>query len=143
MISQTKLEKFNSKFDVVSCFVEHNGRFLLLHRQDHKPQGGTWGVPAGKVHDGEDLKTALLREVQEEIGLVVTSEDLKFFRSYFVRYSDYDFMYHIFSVTLNTLPELYLHADEHKDFKWVIPTEALSFDLIQDEDFCIKAFYKI
>ena len=51
MISRTKLENFNKKFDVVSVFIEHDGEILLLHRQDHKPQGNTWAMPAGKVNN--------------------------------------------------------------------------------------------
>ena len=39
MISTAEIENFNKKFDVVSVFVEHDGKILLLHRQDHKPQG--------------------------------------------------------------------------------------------------------
>jgi 8-oxo-dGTP diphosphatase len=32
---------------------------------------GRWELPGGKVHDGEDDATALVRELQEELGVVV------------------------------------------------------------------------
>ena len=144
MISKTRPEQFNPKFAVVSCFVECDGKILLLHRQDHKPQGDTWGVPAGKVHsDDSGLAQALSREISEEIGLLINPPDLKAFVSYFVMYSDYDFTYHIFSIKLNKIPELKLNPEEHKDFTWVTPQDALKMNLIQDEDFCIKNFFKI
>ena len=54
MISRNKIENFNKKFDVVSVFIEHNGKILLLHRQDHKPQGNTWAMLAGKVDKSDD-----------------------------------------------------------------------------------------
>ena len=143
MITTTAPKDFKKKFDVVSCFIQHDRKFLLLHRQDHKPQGDTWGVPAGKVDDGEDLKSAIQREIQEEVGLSINKMELIFFKSYFVRYAEYDFVYHIFSVTLDLVPELKLDTREHKDIKWVTPIEALGMNLIQDEDFCVKNFYSI
>ena len=47
---------FNKKFDVVGCYLEHGGKFLLLHRVSSKPSGGMWGLPAGKVEKGETIK---------------------------------------------------------------------------------------
>ncbi|MDR3558310.1 MAG: NUDIX domain-containing protein [Candidatus Pacebacteria bacterium] len=79
MISRDKPEKFKEKFEVVSCFIEHDSKILLLHRQDHKPQGNTWGVPAGKVDKGETLTNAILREIKEEIELTIKPHELVFF----------------------------------------------------------------
>lgn len=143
MISKTPLEKFKKKFDVVSAFIEHNGEILLLHRQDHKPQGNTWGAPAGKVDEGETLASALAREVEEEIGLIIPNKEYIFFESYHVRYRDYDFMYHVFRLILKEKPSLMLNLKEHKDHVWIEPQVALSLDLIQDEDSCIKWAYDI
>ena len=55
MIFIDKPNDFNPKFKVASSFIEHKGKILLLHRQNHKPQGNTWGVPAGKVDNGENM----------------------------------------------------------------------------------------
>ena len=54
MIYGSKPKQFNPLFEVVSCFVEHNGEIILLHRQSQKPEGDTWGVPAGKVGEEEN-----------------------------------------------------------------------------------------
>lgn len=53
---------------VVGCFLEYEGKFVLLHRHAHKPNGGTWGLPAGKVEPGESDTAAVLRELWEETG---------------------------------------------------------------------------
>ena len=143
MISKEKPQDFKKKFDVVSCFIEHDSKILLLHRLDSKPQGNTWGVPAGKVDAGENLSAAIQREIREEIGLLVSASDLKFFDSFYVRYPDFDFTYHIFYLPLGAKPELLINPKEHKDYAWKTPFEALKLDLIPDEDACIKAFYKI
>ena len=34
--------------------------------------GGRWEFPGGKIEDGEDLQTAVVREMQEEFGVTVT-----------------------------------------------------------------------
>lgn len=143
MISQTEIPDFNKKFDVVSVFIEHEGEILLLHRQDHKPQGDTWAVLAGKVDHGEELAGALIREIEEEIGLKIEEDKLKYFKGYFVKYPEYDFMFHVFHLVLEERPSLYINKDEHKDHQWMKPQDALQLNLIQDEDLSIKWFYNL
>lgn len=142
MIYKEKPENFNPKFDVVSCFVEHNGEILLLHRQDHKPQGNTWGVPAGKVDDGQEISETMVREIHEETGFTIPSSDLSYFEKVFVRYPDYDFVYHMYHAELNQRQDVVISQQEHKDFKWISPEKALEMDLIEDLDVCITLFYQ-
>jgi 8-oxo-dGTP pyrophosphatase MutT (NUDIX family) len=143
MIYKSEPKNFSSKFDVVSCFVEVDGKILLLHRQDHKPQGNTWGVPAGKVDKDEDLFKAMVREMSEETGYTAVANELQYFDKLFVRYGDYDFIYHVFHLPLQEKPEIKIHPKEHKTHLWETPENALLMNLIQDEDTCIKMFYKI
>jgi len=143
MISRNILDNFNKKFDVVSVFIEHDGEILLLHRQDHKPQGNTWAMPAGKVDNGEDLIDALSREVEEEIGLKTDLREYKYIEGYYVRHSGYDLIYHTYHMKVPEKPKLNLNLNEHKDFVWIKPKEALNLNLIEDEDMCIKWFYNI
>ena len=141
MIYEQKPENFSPKFEVVSCFLEHNGEILLLHRQNHKPQGDTWGVPAGKVDEGESVMTSLQREAWEETGVKLDSEKIKHFKKIFVRYDDYDFSYHIFHTKFENKPEVEIREEEHKGFQWLSPKDAMKINLIQDLDACIEMFY--
>ncbi len=143
MIYSKKPADFKSKFDIVSCFLEYRGEILLLHRQDHKPQGDTWGVPTGKVHEGETLLGTMLRELYEETGHKALPKDLTYFGKVYVRFPDYDFIFHIFHSLTEHKPKITIHPEEHKDFVWVTPQAALSMNLMQDEDTCIKLFYKL
>ncbi len=136
-------DKFNPKFEVVSCFVECKNKILLLHRQDHKRQGNTWGVPAGKVDLGEEIQDAMVRELFEETGIKVKSQKIKYNSKHFVRYLDYDFIYHIFHLPVKEIPEVIIRPEEHKSYTWQTPQEALLMNLIQDLDSCIKLFYKL
>ncbi len=141
MIYENMPEGFNSRVEVVSCYVEHDNKILMLHRQDHKPQGNTWAGPAGKMDDGEDIHGAIRRETEEETGVLL--KDPKHFKKLFVRFPDYDFIYHIFHEVLDELPEVSINPGEHKDFQWVEPAKTLGLPLMMDEDACIKMFFRI
>ena len=141
MIYENMPEGFNSRVEVVSCYVEHDNKILMLHRQDHKPQGNTWAGPAGKMDDGEDIHGAIRRETEEETGVLLKNP--KHFKKLFVRFPDYDFIYHIFHEVLDELPEVSINPGEHKDFQWVEPAKTLGLPLMMDEDACIKMFFRI
>jgi len=135
-------ENFNPQFEVASCFIEQDGKILLLHRHDGKIGGNKWGSPAGKVEAGESPLQAIAREAKEETGLTLALERFQYFKKVFVRYPEFDFVFHIFSAKLEFSSEIKLNK-EHKDFIWATPASALRLDLILDEDACIKIFYGI
>ncbi|MCR4311621.1 MAG: NUDIX domain-containing protein [Candidatus Taylorbacteria bacterium] len=144
MVFRTRPPDFNPKFEVVSCFLEYDGKILLLHRQDYKPQGGTWGAPAGKVDAGETTLQAIIRELHEETSQVVREGDkLRYFCEVYVRFPTCDFTYHIFHLPLDHEPRISIDSGEHKAFCWVSPQDALRMNLILDEDHCIKLFYQM
>ena len=143
MIYKERPQNFDPRFDVISCFVEYDGEILLLHRQDYKPEGNTWGVPAGKVDAGENILEAMVRELKEETGFVLPSPQLSYFGKVFVKYPDYDFVYHIYHTKLDQEHKVTINHNEHKDFRWISPKNALNMDLIQDLDACIKLFYEL
>ncbi len=45
-------------------------QFCLSRRQQHQSFAGCWEFPGGKVNSGESVEQALLRELQEELGVV-------------------------------------------------------------------------
>lgn len=51
--------------------LDPRGRVLLLHGSDPAVPGVTWWItPGGGIERGEDLRTAALRELAEELGPV-------------------------------------------------------------------------
>jgi mutator protein MutT len=54
----------------VGGVLVHEGRVLLI-RRGKEPLRGRWVVPGGTVELGETLEDALVREMQEETGLLV------------------------------------------------------------------------
>ena len=58
----------------VVAAVIHNpqGQILIAQRPVHKHQGGLWEFAGGKIEDGETAAQALVRELQEELGIIAT-----------------------------------------------------------------------
>ena len=46
---------------------------VLLIRRANPPDAGCWGLPGGKIHKGEPMMDAIVREVREETGVTVTA----------------------------------------------------------------------
>jgi 8-oxo-dGTP diphosphatase len=57
---------------VAACaLVDADGRVLLAERPPGKTMAGLWEFPGGKVEAGERPETSLIRELKEELGIVV------------------------------------------------------------------------
>ena len=51
--------------------VEGGVEYLLARRPEGKVYAGYWEFPGGKVEPGETLRQALVRELQEELGITI------------------------------------------------------------------------
>ena len=51
------------------ALIDADGRVLLAQRPEGKPMAGLWEFPGGKVEDGETPEAALMRELEEELGI--------------------------------------------------------------------------
>jgi len=56
--------------------VVENGRVLLTERKPGSHLAGMWEFPGGKVHEGEDPRDAVVRELREELGIVVRAGEI-------------------------------------------------------------------
>jgi len=62
---------------VAACaLIDADGRVLLAKRPPGRPLQGFWEFPGGKVEAGETPEAALVRELDEELGIAVAHECL-------------------------------------------------------------------
>ena len=54
---------------VVAAIIQRDGRILIGQRKDLGHHPLKWEFPGGKVEPGETPEAALIRELQEELGL--------------------------------------------------------------------------
>lgn len=57
---------------VVACaLIDEDNRVLLAQRPEGRALAGLWEFPGGKLDPGETPEAALIRELAEELGIVV------------------------------------------------------------------------
>jgi 8-oxo-dGTP diphosphatase len=102
---------------VVKGVVLNEGKALIVQRSiDDEFGGGTWECVGGKIEFGEDLESALIREIKEEVSLDVTVNKI------------------LYATTFKTNPSRQLViltylcgcknrdvvlSNEHSDYQWV------------------------
>lgn len=57
---------------VAAALVDRDGRVLVQRRREGGPMAGLWEFPGGKIEPGETPEAALIRELEEELGIDVT-----------------------------------------------------------------------
>ena len=89
--------------------------YLYLMRNDTK-HPDTWGLPGGRVEEGETLMQAITRECEEELGSM--PQYLKLVPLEKFTTTDLSFVYHTFfcSVSCEFIPVL---NEEHRGYCWV------------------------
>lgn len=107
---------------VAVAVIYKNGRILIDKRKPDGLLGGLWEFPGGKVHKGESLEAALVREVREELGITVRI--LRPLAT--VKHS-----YSHFSVTLHAFECAYVSGTPTcrtcVDYKWAHPKQLKNF----------------
>ena len=107
----------------VGCFMEFGDKFLILRRSPNRPDGDTWGLPAGKVHDGESDESAILREIEEETGYRASKKELELLGVYTYEFPNLHLEFLTYRLRLEKPIEVRHKSDEHVDFAWVTPQE--------------------
>jgi len=94
------------------------GRVLVTRRRADDHLGGMWEFPGGKVHAGESVEDALVRELREELGVRVLPGPRWGTLSH--RYPGRDVLIHfLFVDEIHGVPRA--HAAE--ELRWVTPPE--------------------
>lgn len=61
-----------------AAILNDAGELLLIQRL-RKPETGAWGLPGGKIDFGERAEVAVVREIEEELGIEIALSGLACF----------------------------------------------------------------
>lgn len=126
---------------VVGCIIEHDETILMLFRSKVETNPSLWGIPAGKVENGESDIEAAIREIKEETGIVLNEQDIMYAGELPIEYPDFTVIFPVFKAILEQKPTVTLSPREHSDHKWLPPKDVLDLpNLMQDVDIIIEKF---
>ncbi|WP_434585298.1 pyrimidine (deoxy)nucleoside triphosphate diphosphatase [Klebsiella sp. R390] len=121
--------------DVVAAIIEQDGKILLAQRPAHADQPGLWEFAGGKVEPGESQPQALVRELQEELG--ITAEVERYIASHQREVSGR--LIHLHAWWVPRFSGL-LTARYHQQLHWCTSQEALTFPLAPADIPLLHAF---
>lgn len=102
-----------------------NDKILLLKRAVDAPtRPREWEVPGGHVEHGEYMAEAAAREMYEEAGITVDSQEIELVYALTERPADKVSVTWLFYRAQTVQSEITL-SHEHTEYKWVTPEQAL------------------
>jgi len=111
------------------------GKILIAKRADHQHQGGLWEFPGGKVEPGESVQVALQRELEEELGLQSSIEDMRPLITIPFHYPDKSVLLDVWAVYGGVMPDTDIDDIEHgllgkecQPLLWVERAELASYE---------------
>jgi 8-oxo-dGTP diphosphatase len=112
---------------VAACaLVDADGRVLLAQRPQGKAMAGLWEFPGGKVEPGERPEESLIRELKEELGIVVKEECIAPLTFASHLYPDF---YLLMPLYVCRRWEGFVEAQEKQVLKWVRPNELRNYPM--------------
>ena len=106
---------------VAACaLIDVDGRVLIAQRPAGKSMAGLWEFPGGKVEPGERPEQSLIRELKEELGIVVKEECLAPLTFASHLYPDFHLLMPLY---VCRRWEGFVEAKEGQKLKWVRPTD--------------------
>ncbi|GAB5634617.1 CTP pyrophosphohydrolase [Escherichia coli] len=107
--------------EVVAAIIERDGKILLAQRPAQSDQAGLWEFAGGKVELDESQQQALVRELNEELGIEATVGE-------YVASHQREVSGRIIHLHAWHVPDFHgtLQAHEHQALVWCSPEEALA-----------------
>lgn len=117
-VFETPPEYFQPLCEVAACYVEVNGKILILERSYTESEGKTWGVPGGKIEPGETPLQGAIRELFEETNIKILPSQFQEIGKLYITKPKGSYIYHMFHVGVREMPLVSLNS-EHISYLWI------------------------
>lgn len=108
------------------ALIDVDGRILLAQRPEGKSMAGMWEFPGGKIEAGETPEVALVRELNEELGIDTWESCLAPLTFASHSYQDFHLLMPLFACRKwNGIPT----AQEGQTLAWVKAKELRNYEM--------------
>lgn len=121
---------FSPQVQVAACYLEVEGKLLLLSQALNKCEPGSWGVPGGKLEKGESPQEAAIRELFEETGISINPAQTHYVGVLYIRKPHVNFIFHMFRMSIDTLPAVHI-SNEHQGYIWATAQDLETLTLME------------
>lgn len=129
--------------NVVVCRRNKLGKLEVLVLKRAKDRGGFWQTVTGGIHVGENLLNAAKRELEEELSLSVKKVAYTGFSYSFMATKDFRLHEHVCFTVLSHKQSLSMKiSDEHDEYKWLSPNEAIKLLKFNDNKTAVRKVVK-
>jgi len=128
----------------VVCYRKANGSVEFLSLKRNSKKGGFWQTITGGVHIRDLLKENALREVEEEVGVSVSSDRLisTDFSYKFIGAEEYELNEYVFGYEMSN-DDLVSLSDEHTEYEWVNKEKMINRLKFEDNKRAIEVISKL
>lgn len=127
-LDQPRPDRPDKKIILVSAaaLVDEDGRVLIAQRPEGKSMAGLWEFPGGKVDTGETPEFALMRELEEELG--IETRPTCFTPIAFASH-EYDDFHLLMPLFVCRFWRGEVVTKEHQNMKWVRPIDMMDYPM--------------
>jgi len=115
----------------VFVLLRKGDQVCLLRRSNTGWMDGFYSLPAGGLEQGETLAQAAVREAREEVGVIISPDQLALSHTLHVQTEDRSWIGHFFSCTEWSETPFLAEPDKHSDLCWkninALPSETIPY----------------
>lgn len=114
--------------NVVAAIIKKNNLYLIVKRNKNKHLGLKWEFPGGKVQYNETYKEALVREIKEELNIIINVHEKIAEEKY--KDDKIDIVLHYY---LCTQKNGIIQLNEHENFAWIEKKNFNKYDFAEGD----------
>jgi 8-oxo-dGTP diphosphatase len=114
--------------DVVAAIIRKNNKYLIVKRNRNKHLALKWEFPGGKVEDNENFLEALLREIKEELNIIINIHEKIAVEKYKDDKVNIVLHYYLCDQGIGNI-----NLNEHEDIIWVEKKNFIKYDFVEGD----------